>query len=168
MNERTQQLIVESAKLLATRPDEVTVKFHDGRYRIDAAACDLGSIMGKGSKHVKAIEYLAQSIDPRAQLFVSSGNRDQNGNGNSERHPDVGIRTDWSRDEENALRTRIESVLRYIYPAASAVSRPAVRESVYTVPGSHVLPDVVAACHVLFHAWGRRHGRYVTITCSIE
>lgn len=158
MNERTKELIEAAAQLLASIPKAVLVTERHGRYTIDAAPVDLGAIMGRQRKHAAAIEFLAQQIEPAAVIHVASREATA-----ARADTDLGIRSDWSAAEETALKAKIEYLLRFIHPSASVEVRPAVRESVFVIPASYVLPDVVGALHVIFRAWGRRHGRYVTV-----
>lgn len=164
MNSRTNELITAAAKVLASVPEAVQVSERNGTYHIDAAPRDLGAIMGKQRKHARAIEFLAQEVEPAAVIQVAHREtieRDPNEN-------NPGQRTDWTKHDETTLKGKIEHLLRFIYPSGSVQFRPAIRESVYVVPASYVSTDVVGALHIIFRAYGRRHGRFITITVPTD
>lgn len=163
MNNRTLELITAAARVLAHKPEAVLVTERNGKYHIDGAPGDLANFMGKQRQHANAIEFLAQQIEPAALVHVAS--RDS---GDSSDRSNPGMRTDWSKNDEGTLKGKIESLLKFIHPSGSVQFRPAVRESVYIVPASYISTDVVGALHVLFRAYGRRHGRYVTVTLPDE
>lgn len=160
MNAQTLELVTAAARILANHPDSIRVEEMNGTYMIEGHPDDMGAIMGRQGKHAAAIGFLAQQLEPAAVVRVAAVDRT-----NDVARPAVPVVTRvWNRHDESQLRGLVERLLKLIYPEASAVFQPGVRESIYTIPSKRVLSDVVGALHILFRAWGRRHDRFVTIT----
>lgn len=159
MNERTKDLIVAAAKAIASKPLDVFVTERDSKYEINGHPRDIGKFIGKTASTVLAIEVLARQLDSEARVQVCRLHQPFDSSAYA-----LGLRSDWSQEEEHRLKESILSILRFIYPDANVVLQLDIRRSVYVVMDTQVIPDVVGALNVIFRGIGRRRGRNIDIT----
>jgi len=162
MDSRTQsaaQLALYFAKIIVGHPDKVTAVERPGPrgkiVTLGGASSDMGMLMGKNGRHCNALNHLVKLAHPGVVVCVDTRPHCE------ACRPDIGTRTDWSLEEEDALRARVMETVAMVSDKATAKRQQVVGMSTYSIRG--LQPDDISAIHALFRAYGKLRGRNVEI-----
>jgi hypothetical protein len=124
---------------------------------------DTGSLMGKDCQHKDAMINLVKLMTGRQDVRLSIGEGHK-----GERAPlrDIPLRDTWSEEDDALLQQAIRSITALLFSPGEAPLRiqSAGKDTLVTIfVPRPTPPEIQEAFHHIFRAWGRHHGRRISV-----
>lgn len=167
MDQRIQALVTAAASYLVGHPEHLKVEVAAGinavLVSIAGHRADTGSLMGKDCRHVDAVTQLVRFVAGNREVKVSIA---EGHIGEKDKPQDIAMNPSWTGGDDNKLRHAVMVVTSRLFGPNDDVLvkvQSAGLDSIVTIYSLHSSPELQQAFHDIFRAWGRRHGRRVTV-----